>query len=72
MCCRWNRRRRVDNGECQDEGEDIRRFPRKRGINGSDTEVYPSKRRREFSRIAQNFIQEDEQKMIVALRPVVE
>jgi hypothetical protein len=30
-------------------------FPRRRGRNGADTDVYPSRRRRAFRRMAQIF-----------------
>jgi hypothetical protein len=34
------------SGDCHDEREDIKSFPRRRGRNGANTDVYPSRRRR--------------------------
>jgi hypothetical protein len=56
MCCRCNNRRRTTSGDCYDEGEDIKIFPRRRATNGEDTDVYPNIRRGAFKRMAQIFL----------------
>jgi hypothetical protein len=57
MCCRCNCRKRTANNDCHGG----------RGEHGADIDVFPSRRRRAFNRIAQIFSQEAEQEVTAVL-----